>query len=298
MCTLGGCLFIDCRRTFIFYKIAVSVLFFLSSEKSIKQYIYLWNRREEFHLRISLFLSKSMDCRAENRVSMQQSRLEHFFSSKKTSPNEKKSTMNNNNKRLSTNDDPTKTMKRIKSDDEPIDSQVSLNDFYLEKFLFILSTLLEHHQSLFNDDELNLFQRFQTLNCSSKIIFVRLLMRRCKWIRQSSINYGLNDDLSPLVENGFLQDSNQWLKSLNISMNRFILVSTLENLDEALRLLTAEEMRQFSKRFHCQSKASQSKKVSIENLKNLSQQYKSVFGSTTTNNRDHLLLKEFRSISQ
>jgi len=51
-------------------------------------------------------------------------------------------------------------------------------------------------------------------------------------------------------------------------------------------------MREFSKRFHCQSKTNKSKKTSIENLKNLTNQYKSVFGSTTTN-RDHLLLKEF-----
>jgi hypothetical protein len=66
----------------------------------------------------------------------------------------------------------------------------------------------------------------------------------------------------------------------------------LNDLDEGLRLLTSDEMRDFSKRFHCQSKTNKSKKTSIENLKNLTNQYKSMFGSTTTN-RDHLLLKEF-----
>lgn len=52
-------------------------------------------------------------------------------------------------------------------------------------------------------------------------------------------------------------------------------------------------MRDFSKRFHCQSKANKSKKTSIENLKSLTHQYKSMFGSTMPTNRDHLLLKEY-----
>ena len=68
-------------------------------------------------------------------------------------------------------------------------------------------------------------------------------------------------------------------------------VSALDDLDAGLRLLTMDEMREFSKRFHCQSKSNQSKKISIENLKNLTSQYKSMFGSSTTN-RDHLLFKE------
>lgn len=70
-------------------------------------------------------------------------------------------------------------------------------------------------------------------------------------------------------------------------------VSALDDLDAGLRLLTTDEMREFSKRFHCQSKSNQSKKISIENLKNLTSQYKSMFGSSNTN-RDHLLFKELR----
>lgn len=75
------------------------------------------------------------------------------------------------------------------------------------------------------------------------------------------------------------------------------LVSSLDDLDAGLRLLTSDEMRDFSKRFHCQSKANKSKKTSIENLKSLTNQYKTMFGSTSAN-RDHILLKEFRISSQ
>ncbi len=73
-------------------------------------------------------------------------------------------------------------------------------------------------------------------------------------------------------------------------------VSSLDDLDAGLRLLTSDEMRDYSKRFHCQSKTNKSKKTSIENLKSLTNQYQSMFGSSTSN-RDHLLLKEFRIIS-
>lgn len=48
---------------------------------------------------------------------------------------------------------------------------------------------------------------------SSQIVFIRLLMRQCKWLRRSTINYELDDVdnttdyLTPLVQIGLLQDS-------------------------------------------------------------------------------------------
>ncbi|CAF4434222.1 unnamed protein product, partial [Rotaria magnacalcarata] len=241
---------------------------------------------------------------------MQQSRLDKFFTIKKSATTSKlvnnsndddggfnDSTASNRqtNKRLSTNEyENNKKLKQTKSDshainnedssqnNENIETNFSLNQFYLDKFLLILSSLLEHYKCLFDENELVLFNKFQALPASSQIIFVRLLMRRCKWLRRSTINYEIsdvtndNDSLTPLVQIGLLQD-----------------ISSLDDLDAGLRLLTSDEMRDFSKRFHCQSKTNQSKKTSIENLKNLTNQYKSMFGSTTTKNRDHILLKEF-----
>ncbi|CAF2977835.1 unnamed protein product [Rotaria socialis] len=242
---------------------------------------------------------------------MQQSRLDKFFTIKKSATTSKlvnnsndddgglnDSTTSNRqtNKRLSTNAyENNKKLKRTKSDSHAINSEdssqskenietnFSLNQFYLDKFLLILSSLLEHHKCLFDENELILLKKFQALSASSQIIFVRLLMRRCKWLRRSTINYEIsdvtndNDSLNPLVQIGLLQD-----------------ISSLDNLDAGLRLLTSDEMRDFSKRFHCQSKTNKSKKTSIENLKNLTNQYKSMFGSTTTTNRDHILLKELK----
>ncbi|MCC7159892.1 MAG: hypothetical protein IT281_10190 [Ignavibacteria bacterium] len=79
-------------------------------------------------------------------------------------------------KRLSTNEyENNKKLKRTKSDshginnedssqtNENIETNFSLNQFYLDKFLLILSSLLEHHKCLFDENELILFNKFQAL---------------------------------------------------------------------------------------------------------------------------------------
>ncbi|CAF4387500.1 unnamed protein product, partial [Rotaria sordida] len=95
---------------------------------------------------------------------------------------------------------------------ENFETNFSLNQFYLDKFLLILSSLVKYYKYLFDENELILFDKFQTLSASSQIIFIRLLMRRCKWLRRSTINYEISnvtneeDSLTPLVEIGLLQD--------------------------------------------------------------------------------------------
>ncbi len=88
------------------------------------------------------------------RLSMQQSRLDRFF-------------MITTNKRLSTteNDDDNnnKKFKRTDSSSQNNDN-FSLNEFYLEKFLLILSSLLKYHKDLFDENELILFENFQKLS--------------------------------------------------------------------------------------------------------------------------------------
>ncbi len=71
------------------------------------------------------------------------------------------------NKRLSTteNDDDNnnKKFKRTDSSSQNNDN-FSLNEFYLEKFLLILSSLLKYHKDLFDENELILFENFQKLS--------------------------------------------------------------------------------------------------------------------------------------
>ena len=72
-------------------------------------------------------------------------------------------------------DEKTKRLKRTKSDCEdlsnedktPSQENFSLNQFYLETFLCILASALNYHRCLFNENELHLFQTFQTLSGAS-----------------------------------------------------------------------------------------------------------------------------------
>jgi hypothetical protein len=112
---------------------------------------------------------------------MQQSRLDKFFTTKKSATklvdnadgsNDSTTSNQQTNKRLATTDNENnKKLKRTKSDTNSIEdssqsneNNFSLNQFYLDKFLLILSSLLKHHKCLFDENELILFDKFQTLS--------------------------------------------------------------------------------------------------------------------------------------
>lgn len=69
----------------------------------------------------------------------------------------------------------SKRLKRTKSDSEnlsnedktPSEENFSLNQFYLETFLCILESALNYHRCLFHENELHLFQTFQTVSGAS-----------------------------------------------------------------------------------------------------------------------------------
>ena len=112
---------------------------------------------------------------------MQQSRLDRFFIAKKSSTTERvdkeadgTTATVQTKKRSSTTDtlSQSKKLKRTASatNDDSVASEengeknFSLNQFYLNEFLLILSSLLTHHQRLFDDTELDLFKKFQALS--------------------------------------------------------------------------------------------------------------------------------------
>ncbi len=91
---------------------------------------------------------------------MQQSRLDKFFIIKKSDDN------STTNKRLLTiENENNKKFKRTKSDSDTPNNEdnFSLNQFYLNKFLLILSSLFKYHKCLFDENELILFNKFQIL---------------------------------------------------------------------------------------------------------------------------------------
>lgn len=77
-------------------------------------------------------------------------------------------------KRLSTmENENTKKLKVTNEEssqsDESMENHFSLNQFYLNKFLLILSSVLQYHSCLFDENELILFQKFQTLSGTSNL---------------------------------------------------------------------------------------------------------------------------------
>lgn len=181
MCTLGGCLFIDCRQTFIFYK--SSFLLFLRKTKWINIFIF---GKQTTALDFCFWGRLAIERKEFPRLTMQQSRLEKFFTSKTSATssaaadepdhsNDSTTTERPANKRSSTaEDDVTKKLKRTKSEpltneessqsNENSENTFSLNQFYLDKFLMILSSLLKYHKDLFDGNELVLFEQFQRLS--------------------------------------------------------------------------------------------------------------------------------------
>jgi hypothetical protein len=119
---------------------------------------------------------------------MQQSRLDKFFIIKKSATtsqlvdNDNHSSTSTSKRLATTDNENNKKLKRTKSDSnsitneensqssETIENNFSLNQFYLDKFLLILSSLLKHHKSLFDENELILFDKFQTLSGSFFLI--------------------------------------------------------------------------------------------------------------------------------
>jgi hypothetical protein len=119
---------------------------------------------------------------------MQQSRLDKFFIIKKSATtsqlvdNDNHSSTSTSKRLATTDNENNKKLKRTKSDSnsitneensqssEIIENTFSLNQFYLDKFLLILSSLLKHHKSLFDENELILFDKFQTLSGSFFLI--------------------------------------------------------------------------------------------------------------------------------
>ena len=113
---------------------------------------------------------------------MQQSRLDRFFIAKKSVTTERVDKESDGGtaahaqakKRSSTTDTLTqsKKLKRTSSatnDDDGDEKNFSLNQFYLNEFLLILSSLLTYHQHLFDDNELDLFKKFQALTGECRV---------------------------------------------------------------------------------------------------------------------------------
>ncbi|KAG2204394.1 hypothetical protein INT46_006946 [Mucor plumbeus] len=117
--------------------------------------------------------------------------------------------------------------------DEEKEPEFFTTSMYTDEFNTMLETVLENEKFLFDNNELEIFQTFQTLKDESKHLIVRLLMRKHQWLRKSKVNYSnyvrdLDETTADLASRGFLD-------------------TRIANLSEALAILSKEELKSIAK---------------------------------------------------
>lgn len=123
--------------------------------------------------------------------------------------------------------------------------------YYLRSFLVVLQAILENEEDmkLFDDQEKGIVTKFFQLSASGQKLYVRLFQRKLTWIKMSKLEYEeIASDLTPVVEeledSGFLQTE-----------------SELQELSDALELLSAPELKALAKTFHLVSPAGQKQQL-------------------------------------
>ncbi|XP_029379024.1 fanconi-associated nuclease 1 [Echeneis naucrates] len=158
--------------------------------------------------------------------------------------------------------------------------------YYLRNFCTVLQAVLENEddRALFNQDDMALIRAFEKLSVMGQKLYVRLFQRKLKWLQVNKLNYEeICSDLEPvaqeLVQSGFLQ-----------------MESDLEDLEEALDLLPAPELRVLAKTFHLGTSGSQKQQL-VDGLLRLSRQ-KSLFSmAAAQNNIRAVILKRAKQLA-
>ncbi|OCT89517.1 fanconi-associated nuclease 1 [Xenopus laevis] len=112
--------------------------------------------------------------------------------------------------------------------------------YYQRNFLMVLHTVMESEEdmSLFSEEDIHILTTFKELSAGGQKLYVRLFQRKLNWLKINKIEYPeISSDLVPFIEelvrNGFLQSD-----------------SELQELSEALDLLSAPELKMLAKGFH------------------------------------------------
>uniref|UniRef100_A0A3B4VHW6 Fanconi-associated nuclease n=1 Tax=Seriola dumerili TaxID=41447 RepID=A0A3B4VHW6_SERDU len=158
--------------------------------------------------------------------------------------------------------------------------------YYLRNFRTVLQAVLENEddRALFNQDDMSLVHAFERLSVMGQKLYVRLFQRKLKWLQVNKLDYEeISSDLEPvaqeLAQDGFLQTEND-----------------LEDLEEALDLLPAPELKVLAKTFHLGSSGTQKQQL-VDGLLRLSKQ-KSLFSlASAQNNIRAVILKRAKQLA-
>ncbi|XP_059714158.1 fanconi-associated nuclease 1 isoform X2 [Haemorhous mexicanus] len=137
--------------------------------------------------------------------------------------------------------------------------------YYLQNFLVVLRAVLQNEDDvrLFNEQDLNIVNKFYKLSVGGQKLYVRLFQRKLNWLKVNKIEYGeISVDLSPVIE--------------ELAEARFLQTeSELEDLCEGLDLLSAPELKTLAKIFHLPNPNGQKQQL-VDDFLKLSKQ-RSIF---------------------
>ncbi|KAF6077477.1 FANCD2 and FANCI associated nuclease 1 [Phyllostomus discolor] len=127
----------------------------------------------------------------------------------------------------------------------------SSHPYYLRSFLVVLGAVLENEDDrmLFDEHDKGIVTKFYQLSESGQKLYVRLFQRKFGWIKMSKLEYEeIASDLTPVVGElqraGFLHTE-----------------SELQELPEALELLSAPELKTLAKTFHVVNPSAQKQQL-------------------------------------
>ncbi|XP_050834286.1 fanconi-associated nuclease 1 isoform X1 [Serinus canaria] len=137
--------------------------------------------------------------------------------------------------------------------------------YYLQNFLVVLRAVLQNEDDvrLFNEQDLNIINKFYKLSVGGQKLYVRLFQRKLNWLKVNKIEYGeISVDLSPIIE--------------ELAEAKFLQTeSELEDLCEGLDLLSAPELKTLAKIFHLPNPNGQKQQL-VDDFLKLSKQ-RSIF---------------------
>ncbi|KAM4038203.1 fanconi-associated nuclease 1 isoform 2-T3 [Anomaloglossus baeobatrachus] len=165
----------------------------------------------------------------------------------------------------------------IKVEADGITEAVSVSGrppYYLRNFLMVLETIMENEEdmTLFSEEDTLALTTFCQLSAGGQKLYVRLFQRKLNWIKVNKLEYTeIGSDLNPFIDElsqrGFLQTE-----------------SDLEEISEALDLLSAPELKNLAKSFHF-ANPNAPKQQLVEEFLKLSRQ-RSIF--STSKNRSSI----------
>jgi len=128
--------------------------------------------------------------------------------------------------------------------------------YYVTNFEYVIGCVIDCTQdkNLFNDDELDVIDKYRALSLEARKLYVRLFNRKHAWISEDKIRYDEIPDVQKtakeLIQNKLVQSKEE-----------------LNNLADVLHLISAADIKTIARDFNCSSKSSNKTDITQELLK-------------------------------